>query len=81
MSADKVIPFTTLETCIAIGFLVVCVVGFVPAVKNFRVVLKDKNNPKITPAGRKFVLFYLGVGVICIVLMFVLSVYSLVLRT
>lgn len=81
MSVDNVVPLTTKEIWIVLVLLVVCIVGFVPAVKNFLVVLKDKNNPKISPAGRKFVLFYLALGVVSIVLMVGFCVFSLILRT
>ena len=69
------------DTAILIVFILVCVVGFVPAVKNFLVVLREKDNPNVGPHRRKFLLAYLALGGLCIVFMFIFSIYSFVARS
>lgn len=71
---------TTIEKVGLIALTILGVVGFVPAVKNFLVVLRDKNNSKVTPLGRRMVLVYLAVGVVCIVLGVSFCVYTLLTR-
>lgn len=68
------------DLAIAIGFLVLGVFIFKPAIKNFQVVLKDKSNTRATPSVRKFALFWLGLGVVCTVFMIVFAIYTLIVR-
>lgn len=67
---------STKDLFIAIVLMLVCLVGFKPALKNFKVVLEDKHNPKVTSRMRFFVLCWLGLGVVCLGLGFFIIGYS-----
>ena len=61
-------------------FTFLCIVGFAPAVRNFLVVLRDNKNSKVTAWGRRLLLAYLALGVVCIILGFIFCIYSLIIR-
>jgi hypothetical protein len=63
------------DAVMLIGMAIFSAAGFWPALRNFFVILKDKDNDRISAGGRKFVLIYSGIGVICLVLVFILSLY------
>lgn len=71
---------TSFEKVMLVLFVLLCIVGFVPAVKNFLSVLRDKHNSRVTPSGRLFLLSYLAIGVAAIIFTFFFSIYSLVTR-
>lgn len=71
---------STKDLIIAIILMLVCLLGFKPALKNFKVVLDDKTNPKVNSRVRLFVLFWLGLGVICLGLGFFVIAYSVGVR-
>lgn len=68
------------DLVIAIVIMLVCMFGFKPALGNFMVVLRSKENAKFTPGMRRFLLFWVGLGVVCIVLVFFMMAYSLGIR-
>lgn len=78
--ADRINCMSTKDLVIAIVLMLVCVFGFKPALNNFKVVLHDKSNPKVTPGMRRFVLMWLGLGVVCAVLLFFVMAYSIAAR-
>ncbi len=64
------------DLLIAVTLMLIFVFGFKPAVNNFKVVWNDNTNTKVTPAMRRFVLLWLGFGVVCMVLGFFMIGYS-----
>lgn len=69
------------ELFIVFTFLVLSAFTFRPGIKNFKVVLNDTSNSRATPAVRKFVLFWLGLGVVCTIFIFFFSIYTLIIRS
>lgn len=65
------------DLLIAIVLMLVFLFGFKPAVNNFLVVLDDRANPRVTPLGRRFVLFWLGLGLVCMALAILVIAYSI----
>jgi len=68
------------DLAIICSFLLLTIFTFRPAIRNFQVVLADRSNTKATPAVRKFVLLWLGLGIICTVFVFFVMAYSLLLK-
>ena len=68
------------DLMIILAILFICVFTFKPAVRNFQVVLADRSNTKATPAVRKFVLFWMGLGIVSIVCVFFVMAYAFVLK-
>lgn len=60
---------------ISIGLLLVVILGFMPALNNFKVVLNEKTGNRISRGMRSFLLLWFGLGLLCIVLTFLLSAY------
>lgn len=68
------------ELAIIVVILLACVFTIRPAINNFKVVLNDKANTRVTPGLRTFVLLWLGFGVVCIIFVFFVTAYSLAVR-
>ena len=66
----------TKDLTIVIALMLVCVFGFKPILNTFNVVRNDRNNPKSTPGMRRFVLFWLALGMFCCVFLFFALAYS-----
>lgn len=64
------------DLTIVIALMLVCVFGLKPILNIFKVVLNDRKNPKSTPGMRRFVLFWLALGMLCCVFLFFALAYS-----
>lgn len=67
---------STKDIVIVVILMLACILGFKPILNTFKIVLKDRINPKTTPGMRKFVLFWLGLGVFCCVFLLFTLAYS-----
>lgn len=74
--AGRVILMSTKDIIIVVVLMLACVFGFKPILNTFKIVLNDRNNPKSTPGMRRFVLFWLGLGLFCCVFLFFALAYS-----
>lgn len=71
---------TLKDLIIAVILMLVCLLGFKPALNNFKAVWNTKHHPRVSPLYRKFVLFWLGLGVVSLVFLFIVIGLSLVVK-
>lgn len=71
---------TTFEFYGSIAFIILFVVGFIPAIRNFLAVYRVKSD-SVPRAQRIFSLLFIGTSIVCMPILVGFLVYLLVTRT
>lgn len=62
------------------GIFLFALFSLKPAIGNFKVVLRDKYNSRVSSFQRKLILFWLGLGCVCIVIALFFIPYSVLVK-